>query len=62
MLWWLYLDGKLRSVNRLNDSANIPYIQQMFVFRYGGIQLGPDRFKHITNAARRALVQAGFIK
>ncbi|XP_044765152.1 protein IMPACT-B-like [Coccinella septempunctata] len=29
---------------------------------YGGIQLGPDRFKHIKNAARRALVQAGYVK
>uniref|UniRef100_A0A6P7FCV0 Protein IMPACT-like n=1 Tax=Diabrotica virgifera virgifera TaxID=50390 RepID=A0A6P7FCV0_DIAVI len=29
---------------------------------YGGIQLGPDRFRHINNAARQALVEAGFVK
>ncbi len=25
---------------------------------YGGVQLGPDRFRHINNAARNALVKA----
>ena len=29
--------------------------------RYGGIQLGPDRFKHINNAARDTLVQFGLL-
>ncbi|CAG9856116.1 unnamed protein product [Phyllotreta striolata] len=29
---------------------------------YGGIQLGPDRFRHINNAARQALVESGLIK
>lgn len=28
---------------------------------YGGIQLGPDRFKHINACARGALVRGGFI-
>ena len=28
---------------------------------YGGIKLGPDRFKHINNAARDLLVQEGFV-
>ncbi|KDO33676.1 hypothetical protein SPRG_19286 [Saprolegnia parasitica CBS 223.65] len=28
---------------------------------YGGIQLGPDRFKHIANAARNVLETHGFI-
>lgn len=32
------------------------------IFRYGGIHLGPDRFKHINNAARQVLLQGGFIK
>ncbi|XP_010895253.2 protein IMPACT isoform X4 [Esox lucius] len=27
---------------------------------YGGIQLGPDRFKHINNSARNVLVQEGY--
>lgn len=29
---------------------------------YGGIHLGPDRFKHINNAAKNALVKYGFNK
>ena len=29
---------------------------------YGGILLGPDRFKHINNAARNVLESAGFIE
>jgi len=28
---------------------------------YGGIQLGPDRFKHINNVARKLLLQENFI-
>lgn len=28
---------------------------------YGGIKLGPDRFKHINNCARNALDKKGFI-
>ncbi|VDN28658.1 unnamed protein product [Gongylonema pulchrum] len=27
---------------------------------YGGIHLGPDRFRHICNIARQALVDNGF--
>ncbi|RXG69895.1 Protein IMPACT-B [Armadillidium vulgare] len=29
---------------------------------YGGIQLGPDRFKHINNAARQILSACGYVK
>lgn len=29
---------------------------------YGGIQLGPERFKHINNAARQVIQQAGLLK
>jgi putative IMPACT (imprinted ancient) family translation regulator len=29
---------------------------------YGGVPLGPDRFKDINNIARTALEQYGFIK
>ncbi|KAF9803863.1 hypothetical protein SFRURICE_013140 [Spodoptera frugiperda] len=28
---------------------------------YGGIQLGPDRFRHINNATRQAIQQAGLL-
>ena len=29
---------------------------------YGGVHLGPDRFKHINNVARTLLVECGFIQ
>ena len=29
---------------------------------YGGIQLGPDRFKHINNATRQILDACGYIR
>lgn len=29
---------------------------------YGGIHIGPDRFKHINNAANQLLIQQGFTK
>ena len=29
---------------------------------YGGIHLGPDRFKHINSVARDVLLQQGFIQ
>jgi hypothetical protein len=28
---------------------------------YGGIQLGPDRFKHINNVARSLLAAHGYV-
>lgn len=28
---------------------------------FGGIHLGPDRFKHINSAARDAVIKAGFV-
>ncbi len=28
---------------------------------YGGIQLGPDRFKHINNVARTLLISSGIV-
>lgn len=31
-------------------------------YRYGGIQLGPDRFRHINNATRQVIQQAGLLK
>ena len=39
------------------------YIRKMVVVSrwYGGIQLGPDRFKHINNAARNVLEIAGIV-
>lgn len=27
---------------------------------FGGVHLGPDRFRHINNATRQVLQQAGF--
>jgi hypothetical protein len=39
-----------------------PYLHQIVVVSrwYGGIKLGPDRFKHINNVARELLESEGF--
>ena len=37
------------------------YYQCKITCRYGGIHLGPDRFKHINNAARTLLQTSGLI-
>jgi hypothetical protein len=31
-------------------------------FRYGGIHLGPDRFKHYNNCARQLLQACGYLQ
>ena len=41
------------------DARNVIIIVSRW---YGGILLGPDRFKHINNSARTLLGQEGFIK
>ena len=49
-------------------AALISHVQEIedvlvVVTRYfGGIHLGPDRFKHINQAARNALEAGGFLK
>ena len=41
------------------DASNVIVVVSRW---YGGILLGPDRFKHINNAARQICDQCGYIK
>jgi putative IMPACT (imprinted ancient) family translation regulator len=50
--------GRLLHLLTLTDCWNVVVCVSRW---YGGIQLGPDRFKHINSCARDALVQGGFI-
>lgn len=51
--------GRLLHLLEILDIKNVAVVVSRW---YGGIHLGPDRFKHINNAARQVLVTAGFIK
>lgn len=58
-------DGEAHAGNRLLHLLQILNLTDVIVVVsrwYGGVQLGPDRFKHINNAARQVLSDAGFIK
>ncbi|KAL3275538.1 hypothetical protein HHI36_020297 [Cryptolaemus montrouzieri] len=58
-------DGENHASKRLLHLLQILNLENVMIVVsrwYGGIQLGPDRFKHITNAARQALDNGGFIK
>ncbi|KAJ1678072.1 hypothetical protein EV182_004839, partial [Spiromyces aspiralis] len=50
--------GRLLRLLQLLDAMDVVVVVSRW---YGGIKLGPDRFKHINNAARKALVKAGCI-
>eukprot|EP00922_Rhytidocystis_sp_ex-Travisia-forbesii_P057363 GHVS01084977.1.p1 GENE.GHVS01084977.1~~GHVS01084977.1.p1 ORF type:complete len:420 (+),score=78.57 GHVS01084977.1:61-1320(+) len=57
-------DGESGAGHKLQQLLELNKVDNVFVMVsrwYGGIQLGPDRFKHINNAARNALVQAGLV-
>lgn len=57
-------DGEQAAGGRLLSLLQILHIVNVMVVVtrwYGGIQLGPARFKHINNAARDALVRGGFV-
>ncbi|VEL38106.1 unnamed protein product [Protopolystoma xenopodis] len=57
-------DGETHAGQRLLHLLLISRVENVAVIVsrwYGGIQLGPDRFKHINNAAKLLLVQQGFI-
>ncbi|KAI9203215.1 ribosomal protein S5 domain 2-type protein [Polychytrium aggregatum] len=49
---------RLQHMLQISDCRNVVVVVTRF---YGGIQLGPARFKHINNAARMLLEQHGFI-
>lgn len=57
-------DGETAAGSRLKHLLTITSAKNVFVMVsrwYGGIQLGPDRFRHINNAARQILEKSGFI-
>ena len=50
--------GRLLSLLQILNVVNVMVVVTRW---YGGVQLGPARFKHINNAARDALVKGGFV-
>lgn len=57
-------DGETAAGSRLKHLLAITNAKNVFVMVsrwYGGIQLGPDRFRHINNAARKILENSGLI-
>ncbi|KAL3275539.1 hypothetical protein HHI36_020298 [Cryptolaemus montrouzieri] len=58
-------DGENHASKRLLHLLQLLKLENVMVVVtrwYGGIHLGPDRFKHIVNAARQALDDGGFIR
>ena len=57
-------DGETHAGSRMLHLLEILECENVLVVVsrwYGGIQLGPDRFKHINNAARNVLEIAGVV-
>lgn len=50
--------GRLAHLLEIVDAKNVVVVISRW---YGGIQLGPDRFKHINNVARTLLEREGLI-
>merc|ERR1711879_355819 len=48
--------GRMAHLLQMMDVSNVYVMVSRW---YGGVHLGPDRFKHINNAARNALVKYG---
>ncbi|XP_065828540.1 protein IMPACT-A-like isoform X2 [Oscarella lobularis] len=58
-------DGESAAGSRLLHLLQILQVENVLVIVsrwYGGIHLGPDRFKHINNCARDLLQHCGYIK
>ncbi|KAI9267523.1 ribosomal protein S5 domain 2-type protein [Helicostylum pulchrum] len=58
-------DGETAAGGRLSHLMQILEVENVVVVVsrwFGGIHLGPDRFKNINNVARNALEQCGFIQ
>ncbi|KAF0697926.1 Aste57867_11423 [Aphanomyces stellatus] len=51
--------SKLSHLLEMTQAENVAVVVSRW---YGGIQLGPDRFKHIANSARQVLETNGFIE
>lgn len=57
-------DGETAAGRRMAHLLAVLGVQNVLVVVtrwYGGVKLGPDRFKHINNAARSVLDEAGFL-
>ncbi|RKO97641.1 UPF0029-domain-containing protein, partial [Caulochytrium protostelioides] len=58
-------DGETQAGGRLLRMMTLAGVSDVFVMvsrYYGGIQLGPARFKHINDAARQLLGAHGYLK
>eukprot|EP00123_Amoebidium_parasiticum_P006498 comp17430_c0_seq1/m.16832 comp17430_c0_seq1/g.16832 ORF comp17430_c0_seq1/g.16832 comp17430_c0_seq1/m.16832 type:complete len:362 (-) comp17430_c0_seq1:287-1372(-) len=58
-------DGEAQAGGRLAHLLDIQGVRNVMVVVsrwYGGILLGPDRFKHINNVARLILVETGYVE
>ncbi|XP_076044233.1 protein IMPACT-B-like isoform X3 [Oratosquilla oratoria] len=51
--------GRMLHLLQIVDARNVLVVVSRW---FGGILLGPDRFKHINNATRQILEQCGYIK
>ncbi|XP_042885020.1 protein IMPACT-B-like [Penaeus japonicus] len=51
--------GRMLHLLQIVDAQNVLVVVSRW---YGGIHLGPDRFKHINNASRQILESCGYIK
>ncbi|XP_049881094.1 protein IMPACT-B-like [Pectinophora gossypiella] len=51
--------GRMLHLLQILDQKNTLVVVSRW---YGGIQLGPDRFRHINNATRQVIQQAGLLK
>ncbi|KAJ8708387.1 hypothetical protein PYW07_010512 [Mythimna separata] len=51
--------GRMLHLMQILDQKNTIVVVSRW---YGGIQLGPDRFRHINNATRQVIQQAGLLK
>lgn len=57
-------DGEAGAGSKLAHLLDILHVENVLVMVsrwYGGVQLGPDRFKHIANVARAGLAECGFV-
>ena len=50
--------GRLAHLLELVGATNVVVVVSRW---YGGVQLGPDRFRHINNVARQLLDSCGFV-
>jgi hypothetical protein len=54
-------DGAGSKMSHLLELIKVENVAVVVSRWYGGIHLGPDRFKHINTSAREALEESGFL-